>query len=497
MRANRLTDSETIIAVSTAPGTGAVGMVRLSGPGVLAVLKRHCRSVASGRAPDFAAQPRTAIFCRVFAGAKQAAGSDAALPSESNAAKAASDPTPDSHQAIDEGLVTFFAGPAAYTGEDTAELSLHGNPLILQEVVAAILEASAHSDEAPVRPAGPGEFTRLAYLNGRLELTRAEAVHRMITARTHLELAASRKNLYGELSRLVSRFRSAIIHLKAETEAEVDFSTEDLTFESLDARKTRVRELVAQLERIIERGRETERLRAGVQVALVGVPNAGKSSLLNRMLGWDRSIVSPAAGTTRDYVSEEIELDGVALRFVDTAGLRDTEDQIEEQGVRLSRRAMQQSQIVLHIIDGEREAYEFPELESGGTIVHVFNKSDIRDAYAAFPEYKSLVGKAQHISVSCANGDGFDALRELIRGLVFQNSEVAENPLLLEDRHRYHFTHVKESLAKVLELWDQGAPDEITALEIDRALEHTGAVAGRIDNEEVLGRIFSVFCVGK
>ncbi|MEQ9363755.1 MAG: GTP-binding protein, partial [Leptospirales bacterium] len=352
-------------------------------------------------------------------------------------------------------------------------------------------------DERPVRPANPGEFTRRAYLNGQLELTRAEAVHRIVTARTHLELAASRKNLYGEVSRLVSRFRSAIIHLKAETEAEVDFSTEDLTFESLDARKVRVRELVRQLEAIIERGRETERLRAGFQVALVGVPNAGKSSLLNRMLGWDRSIVSPVAGTTRDYVSEEIELDGVQLRFVDTAGLRTTDDQIEEQGVRLSRRTMQQSQVVLHVIDGERAPYEFPELETGGAIVHVFNKLDLRDAYAEHEVYRQVAAEDLRVSVSCETGAGFEELRAQLRKLLFQNPTVAENPLLLEDRHRYHFTHIKEALAKVLELWELGAPDEITALEIDRALEHTGAVAGRIDNEEVLGRIFSVFCVGK
>lgn len=490
MRASQ--DSDTIIAISTAPGTGAVGMVRISGPDVLEVLRRHCRGPVSKRAPDFHEHPRCAFLCGVFRSETAANAS-----SESRTARDANERDAGDGAAIDEGLVTYFSGPNSYTGEDTAELTMHGNPLILQEIVGALLEASAKIDLRPLRPAGPGEFTRRAYLNGRLELTRAEAVHRIITARSRLELAASRKNLYGEVSRLVSRFRSAIIHLKAETEAEVDFSTEDLTFESLDARKARVRDLVSQLDTLIERGRETERLRAGIQVALVGVPNAGKSSLLNRMLGWDRSIVSPVAGTTRDYVSEEMQLDGVFLRFVDTAGLRATEDKIEEAGVRLSQRTMQQSQLVLHIIDGERDVYEFPQLDSPGAIVHVFNKLDLRDAYAEFAQYRERVGEDAHVSVSCENGAGFDLLRAKIRELLFQNQDVVENPLLLEDRHRYHFTHVRDSLAKVLELWNQGAPDEITALEIDRALEHTGAVAGRIDNEEVLGRIFSVFCVGK
>ena len=460
--------SETTIAISTAAGTGAVGMLRISGPEVLRVLQRHCRLVHGDGAsvPNFAAHPRKSFFCRIY----------------------------DSpHQALDEGLVTFFAGPHSYTGEDTAELTVHGNPLILQDILAAILAAGGSA----LRPAGPGEFTRRAYLNGRLDLTRAEAVHRIVTARSRLELQASRKNLYGELSRMVSRFRSAIIHLKAETEAEVDFSTEDLTFESLDARRARVRDLLAQLDRLMERGRETERLGAGIQVGLVGVPNAGKSSLLNRILGWDRAIVSPLAGTTRDYLSEEMQLDGVNLRFVDTAGLRETEDAIEEQGVRLSRQAMLQSQMVLHVIDGASEAYEFPRLETPGVVIHVFNKLDLRDAYTEFPEYQERIGADAHISISCVTGAGIEELRNLMRTFVFQDPAAANDPVLLEDRQRYHLTQVRNSLANVLKLWDQGAPDEITALEIDRALEHTGAVAGRIDNEEILGRIFSVFCVGK
>lgn len=471
---------DTIIAISTAAGTGAVGLVRLSGPGAGVALARHCR-LKNGRVVDFASSARKCIFCDVYAAAPEG---DSAAQSEGP---------------IDEGLVSYFPGPNSYTGEDTAELTVHGNPLILQEIVQAFVETSANTSD-PIRPAGPGEFTRRAYLNGRLDLPKAEAVHRIVTARSRLELEASRKNLYGELSRLVSRFRSAIIHLKAETEAEVDFSTEDLTFESREARVARVRELIGQLERILVRGRETERLRSGFQVALVGVPNAGKSSLLNRMLGWDRAIVSPQAGTTRDYVSEELELNGVPIRFVDTAGLRETDDAIEEAGVRLSRETMRSSQIVLHIIDGERAPYEFPELETPGVVLHIVNKLDVRDAYAESAELREEISRsasAEYVRVSCVSGAGFEELRARLLDVIVADPAVAADPLLLEDRHRYHFGQIQSALAAVLRLWDEGAPDEIVALEIDRALTHTSEFAGHIDHEEVLGRIFSVFCVGK
>lgn len=459
---------DTIVAVSTASGSGAVGIVRISGPAVLAILNRHCRNIKNDARPRFEDRPRAALHCRFFAN--------------------------ESDSLIDEGLIVFFPGPHSYTGEDVAEISLHGNPLILRDAVNAILAANRDT-----RPARPGEFTRRAYLAGRMDLSRAEAVHRIVTARTELELEAGRKNLYGELSRNMSRFRSAIIHLKAETEAEVDFSTEDLTFESLEQRRLRARDLIAQIDELLRRGRETERLRHGFQVALAGVPNAGKSSLLNRMLGWDRSIVSPVPGTTRDYVSEEIDLDGVMMRFVDTAGLRESDDVIEAQGVRLSHQALQNSQIILHVIDGERERYDLPDLRIAGEhapeVIHVFNKSDVRDVRDDYAPV--LPAKAVTIAVSCKTGAGIEELRQRLRQIVFADDAAAQDPLLLEDRHRYHLSHVREALERVLELWEHRAPDEVVALELDEALFHAGAVTGRIDNEEILGRIFSVFCVGK
>ncbi len=452
---------DTIIAASTPPGRGALGIVRLSGPAVLEVLSRHCirRGGAKGDAEYFRAHPRRSIFCDIV---------------DENGAM------------IDEGLVVFFAGPASYTGEDGAEISLHGNPLLLRRFIMSVLTGEG------LRPADAGEFTRRAFLNGRMDLTQAEAVARVIEARGDYELNAGRKLLTGELSRMVSRFRSGLISLKAETEAEVDFSTEDLTFESREQRRVRVEKLIVDIDSILERADSTARLTDGFQVALAGIPNAGKSSLLNMMLGWERAIVSPIPGTTRDYVSEELQLDGVVLRIVDTAGLRESEDRVEEEGVRRSRKQIAESRIVLHVIDASMPSYEAPELPGGASVIHVHNKIDQLNEEQA----GEISMDGNNVRLSCKTGDGMDDLKDALRNIIFSDGAKSD-PLLLEDRHRFHFSRTRDSLAKVLELWEHGAPDEVTALEIDNALDHTGRITGTISNEEILGRIFSLFCVGK
>ncbi|MCB1326423.1 MAG: tRNA uridine-5-carboxymethylaminomethyl(34) synthesis GTPase MnmE [Spirochaetales bacterium] len=455
-------DAETIVAISTGAGPAAIGVVRMTGPGVADCLSRHCRT-PDGRRIEFQSRAREQVLCDLI---------------------------DDDTDVIDRALVTFFPGPHSYTGEDVAEFSLHGNPILLRAFVDAVL----HGASGRIRPARPGEFTKRAYLNGHLDLSQAEAVHRMVTARSRFELEAGRKNLFGEISRLTSRFRSALIHLKAETEAEVDFSTEDLTFNTLAERKEQVRALVQKLDELLRRARETERISTGFQVALVGVPNAGKSSLLNRILGWERAIVSPIAGTTRDYVTEEILFDGVPVRFVDTAGIRDTADVIEEQGVRMSLELIRKSDLVLHLIDASRPPVAFPSgLERASQLVHLINKIDIdeRTAY-----YEARYPGERFLGISCLTGAGLTEFRSLL-GEYMRREDVGGEPLLLEARQKHHLENVRQALLRALELLEQNAPQEIVAIEIDGALEQTGELTGRIDSEEILGRIFSVFCVGK
>lgn len=424
---------------------------------------------------------------------------------------------------LDDGLFVFYRAPASYTGEDTLEISLHGNPVIARHFILSVC------DHLNIRPAEPGEFTRRAFQNGKLDLLEAEAVRRLIDARSIFELHASRKLYDGELTRMISRFRSALIHLKAETEAEVDFSTEDLTFESRDQMVQRVQDLRTGIADILERSRSAARITDGVQIALSGVPNAGKSSLLNRMLGWERSIVSEIEGTTRDFVTEEIELGGLPVRFVDTAGLRDSEDRVEQEGVKRSRQQMEKSVLVLHVCDLARDPYPEPGIPDR-PVWHILNKIDavddrrkkawkdhlgehIQKKLSAFSDQGSARTSApipdpsrstdtfprspdRIYELSCKTGDGLDILRQAL-GDYLQSQTSAIDPFYLEERHRYHFTRIDDALGTLLELWQQDAPAEICAMELDTALSHCGELTGHISTEEVLGRIFSVFCVGK
>ncbi len=475
---------DTIVAVATPSGHGAIGLVRISGPGTLRLLGRFCRSVheptQSGEqlTVHLTRHPRRAVLCRLV----DVQG-----------------------HALDEGLVVFFRGPRSYTGQDAAEISLHGNPHLLRAFVLGVLESGL------ARSAEGGEFTRRAFLAGKLDLTQAEGVRRLIEARSEYEARAGRRLVAGALSRLVSRLRSGLVGLKAETEAEVDFSTEDLTFASMEERRARLDRLVELIDEINERGRAAGRVVSGLQMALAGVPNAGKSSLLNQIVGWERAIVSEVPGTTRDFLTEELHIGGSVVRIMDTAGLRHTEEMIEKEGVRRSRREIEKSHIILHVIDGSRPAYpELDEFCGRPEVINIINKCDILHSAA----WSAVVGEAGPpgpapdpqgpresevapvVRVSCRTGEGLDELRERIAKRV-RASYPTGDPILLEDRHREHLLRVRGALLRVRELWDEAAPQEIVAIELDAALEEIGRISGGVTTEEILGRIFSEFCVGK
>lgn len=449
---------DTIAAVSSPAGRGAVGLVRISGTNTLPLLEKHCRIKTSFRPPLFAENGRRMFHCLILNG---------------------------DESVLDDGVAAFFKGPHSYTGEDTAEIFLHGNPILLHKLVTELTLQSG------VRPADPGEFTRRAFWNGKMDLTQAESVRRIIEAKNEYELEAGKKILEGEISRMTDHFRSALVLLKAETEAEVDFSTEDLTFQTKARRQEIVQQLIEELGAIQERSKSTARIAGGFQIALAGVPNAGKSSLLNRMLGWDRAIVSPLPGTTRDFVSEEISIDGVSVRLIDTAGIRKAEDVIEEEGVLKSKNEIQRSHIILHIIDGSLPPYQSPDLPGAGTVMNVINKRD-----ELHSSYRETAAEGSAVLISCLTGEGLEELRTAVRNEIFQGPGVSD-PLLLEERHLYHFSKIQKALEKTMILWSENAPAEIVAIELDEAIEHTGEITGRITNEEILGKIFSTFCIGK
>lgn len=459
---------DTIAALSTAHGPGAIGILRVSGKNTLSIATTLLSKNKSPLTEDFIiANPRSAIFCDFFANGKP----------------------------IDQILFLYFPSPNSYTGEDLAEFHFHGNPILLKKALYAIFEAGA-------RPAVQGEFTKRSFLNGKSSLTQAEAIGRLIESRSRFELELAQKNVFGEISQLASKIRSDLISLKAECEAEIDFSTEDLTYESLEQRKKRMADLNDLCLKLLKNSKRAEKLILQSTVVLFGAPNTGKSSLMNLLLGKDRSIISDIAGTTRDYIAEEISLDGIPIRLVDTAGVRETKDSIERMGIERSEREADSANLRLIIMDVSEpidKSYFLKEYGSRlqGSIL-VANKIDIAHAHWNEADWQDLDSKYQceFVKVSCKSRIGIDALLLKLKQKL-SVTEATEDIVLLEERHAYHIETIHKHLTEAISLLTNETPPEIYIQEINYALKEIGEVNGRVENEEILGRIFSKFCVGK
>ncbi|AOP32545.1 tRNA uridine(34) 5-carboxymethylaminomethyl synthesis GTPase MnmE [Leptospira tipperaryensis] len=455
--------NDTIAAISTASGSGAIGIIRISGPGALTISSSFLFSKNNFLSPD-KIQPRVAIQCVFQVGDRK----------------------------VDQILFFYFKAPNSYTGEDLCEFHFHGNPILLREALDAIFRAGA-------RPAKQGEFSRRAFLNEKLDLTEAEAIGRLISARSRFELELAQKNVFGEVSRFTSNLRSQLISLKAECEAEIDFSTEDLTYESLEERKARIEKVRTLCQAVIQKSDSAEKLIQQLRIVLYGEPNTGKSSLMNLILGKDRSIISEIPGTTRDYISEEILLEGIPVRLVDTAGVRETEDTIEKLGIERSEKEFQSADIRLVLVDTSKkedwkEFIEKNRIRLQGSIL-VANKIDIRDS-SWDPNLFESIEDVTLCEISCKTKDGISILLSAIKERAGSLGH-SEDYVLLEERQRYHFETIVRCLNNTLHLIAEGAPAEIYIKEIDYALSEIGEVNGRVDTEEILGRIFSKFCVGK
>lgn len=468
---------DTIIALSTPFGKGAISVVRISGKNTLEILSKIASksevSFTGYNIEEIKKKPRYLFRSFFFV----------------------------ESQPVDDGLFAFFPAPHSYTGEDVAELYLHGNPIISKTIIRFL------SATGLARPALPGEFTRRAFLNGKIDLTKAEAIHRLITAKNEVEWIAARRMYFGDLYRWIQRLRSDIILLKAQIEAEIDFSDQEIDYSEKEALIASTQRIIQQIENLLQRSHKLKALSQGLQIALVGRTNAGKSSLMNRLLGWDRSIVSDVEGTTRDYIAEEVEIAGTTVRLVDTAGLRNTSDAIEKEGIRRSKDIMARSKILIYVIDGSVESYDFfPEIQeyiakdnnndNVKKVIFVINKKDILHPGAwNYEKLKSLTGDPHVIMVSCKTGEGIEELYRTIENFV--KEDLPEDSLLLEERQIYHLLRIKESLEKAVALWYQNTSEEIVALEIQQALDNIAELTGEITTEEILGRIFSMFCIGK
>ncbi len=445
--------TDTIVALASGGGTAAVALVRLSGPRAEEIADRACGGAAR------AAVERRASRAKVL----DAAG-----------------------RVIDDVLLTVFRERRSFTGEPVVEIACHGGRLVTRRVVERLLECGA-------RQAGPGEFTERAFLNGKLDLTQAEAVMDLISAQSDLALRAAHEQLEGGIGRQTEELRADLIGLVAHLEAWIDFPEEDIDPDTGELFKARIGASRAGISRLLATSEQGRILREGVRTVICGRPNAGKSSLLNLLLGSERAIVSDEAGTTRDTIEETIVLDGIPLRLIDTAGLRGEAGGIEREGMRRTLLEAGRADLLLAVRDatlspGDSE-FELPR-EGGGRLVTLLNKSDLG-------EHPDWTGQ-DAVRLSCTTGEGLDELRKRIREVLdLGEADWGEHAVAVNTRHRDCLRRAEASLAAAAELLDHGSAPELAAMELREAMEALGEIAGKVDAEEVLGAIFSRFCIGK
>jgi tRNA modification GTPase len=436
----------TIYAPATAFGRAAVAVLRVTGPAAAAAAL-----ALTGKGPP---EPRRATLRRLR--------------------------DPESGEIIDEALLLWFPGPRSETGEDLLEIQHHGGPAIL----TALLEALGRL--AGFRPAGPGEFTRRAFLNSKLDLTAAEGLADLIDAATRAQLRQAYRQLDGALGRLYGGWRERLLTALALIEAEIDFAAEE---EVPDAMLARVRPdlmaVRAEMAAHLADGHRGERLRAGVTVAVVGPPNVGKSSLVNLLAKRDVAIVTPYAGTTRDVIEVQLELDGLPVTLLDTAGLRETDDPIEAEGIARARRRAEAADLRLHIIDND--APGVPPLEGPATIL-VANKIDLA------PTRALPVGA---IGLSCRSSTGIAELLAVLTERARALAATGETPLLTRARHREAVQAAAAALDRCLAGSEAGLELALLAEDLRLSARAIGSITGAVGVEEVLDRIFATFCIGK
>ena len=434
---------DTIAAIATPPGRGGIGIVRVSGPTVPQIAGK-----VIGELPETGKS--------VFRSFHDARG-----------------------ERVDEGIVLYFQAPHSYTGEAVLELQGHGGPVVMQGVLGAVLDAGA-------RLAEPGEFTRRAFLNGRIDLAQAEAVADLIDAASREAARSALRSLSGEFSSVVAGLVTGLIELRALTEAMLDFPDEEVDTLHRNDADARLGKLRAALEEVIAKSGQGSLLRNGIHVVLAGRPNVGKSSLLNRLAGEERAIVTATPGTTRDALRESIQIEGVPIVLVDTAGLRASSDEIERLGMMRAREEMGRADVVLVILEaGGREALE-EEIPGAGARITVVNKIDLVPG--------SVAGRhGDEVHVSARSGAGLDMLRMALLQAAGWNSR-GESVFLARERHLRALKAAREHLAAAAA---QGANWEFFAEELRLAQAALGEISGRISADDLLGEIFSRFCIGK
>ena len=458
--AKRSSDQDTIVAVATGPGRGAIGIVRISGPEAI--------PIASG----------------LFHGKKELA--------KMAGFTAAHGWVFEDGQRLDEVLSLVLRAPNSYTREDTVEFHCHGGPLPLRRVLAAAVRAGA-------RPAEPGEFTKRAFLAGRLDLAQAEAVADLIASETEAAAKSAAAQLAGELSRRLGQRGEEVAELLARLEAGIDFGEEEevpaVAREDLVAG---LAEADKDFSALLQSAATGRRYREGARVVIAGRPNVGKSTLMNALLQTERVIVTPSPGTTRDVVEDLIELSGIPVRLADTAGLREVGDPVERMGVAKARAALAEADLALVLVDGSETLSSADRqivIQVSCPLILAVNKSDLPPA-ASEEDLRTLAGPARTARISALTGQGLEELKkDIVAELTGTTS--TETPLLANLRHVSALAAAQAALREAMVAAQQGLSDEFTASDLRRALDHLGQITGEAADDELLDLIFSRFCIGK
>lgn len=466
---------DTICAIATPVGEGGIGILRLSGDQAVAIASGLVR-LRSGR-------PLASVQSHHLSHA------DILEP----VVKSGAAPRP-----LDEGLVVVMRAPHSYTGEDVVELHCHGGPVVLQSVCDALLRKGA-------RLAEPGEFTKRAFLNGRLDLTQAEAVLDTIRAKTAGSLRLAQEQLRGRLSKELDRLREALIRMLAQVEAGIDFTEEDIAFIGAEELRSGIEQTIGAIARLLASSEEGRILREGVTAAIIGRPNVGKSSLLNALLETDRAIVTPIPGTTRDVLEEVLNIRGVPIRLLDTAGVREASDPVEQEGVRRSRAAMEQAELLLIVVDGSAPLMEADREMIGRHAdkkrLIVVNKADLPSQVdpTAFSDCTPGSRSAcPPVRISAKTGEGLDALRDRIRALVLRpDFEPGEGAVVTRVRHQAALQKAHEALLNAGASVRAGLSGEFVAMDLRGAIDALGEITGAVSTDDILDRIFRDFCIGK
>ena len=478
------TPEDTICAIATPSGEGGIGIVRISGP--------HAADIGSR-----VVRLRSKQSLRTLTSHKLHLADILFPPVLSIGVLSASEAPQSTEQMVDEGLVVYMKAPRSFTAEDVVEIHCHGSGLVLQRVCEACVAAGARLAQA-------GEFTKRAFLNGRLDLSQAEAVLDTIRAKSELGLKLAQRQLRGELAHHVHRLRADLIGLLAHLEAGIDFAEEDITFVGREEMIISLQEALAHVRRMLATAEAGRILRDGARVVIAGEPNVGKSSLLNSLLRENRAIVTEIPGTTRDIIEESVGWFGLRVTLVDTAGVRDTTDLVELEGIRRSKEAQRDADIILHVLDGSQLVkmdagnVRLPSLSDGHLVV--VNKIDLVDAASAQPLFDALRAgtKCEVLPISARTGEGLDALKCAIRAQFVKPSfEPSDGIIVTHVRHRVALERAEASLQESLASIERHVEPEFVAVDLRDAADALGEIVGAITSDEVLNRIFAEFCIGK